>query len=430
MRHEALPLEEEDAEEDHHDPAPLLPVSSSTSDLPWSFVGLLFSIFAVFLFAKLRSSSSARPWPASNSSLYLLPRTWPRPSRVIRSVRSPELGGFFRLSPYYSTATLMPANITHLGIDPKCQSWFTGSPSPSTGRLELNSIRNAIVVPSSYIFTPRFVYTPGCPGHPRSEGGAGPGVVDMTKVQIVDEGIYFFHIFHGCYFHLMAESLPHLLGLETTVLANSLILVITNPIKSVFRDMLDIYGVTAYRLYLVQSYVFVRNLHVTTPWIAGRAYFNPTRGMVEFVTQKLKLTRVKPSRKVAIQRKEKGRRIINWVQMCAALDKEFGEFDQFHTASIRDQVRLFRNSILMLAARGSGIVNTIWMLPKTVLVEIQTRHCNPNFAYIALQSGMLVVETTRGYIFSNSPILVELSMVLNAVRVGLQLYQGAKKPWA
>jgi hypothetical protein len=249
----------------------------------------------------------------------------------------------------------------------------------------------------------------------------------MTKVQVVNEGIYFFHHFHKCYFHLMAESLPHLLALETTVLANSLILVVAIPIESVFRDMLDIYGVTTYRLYLVRSYIFVRNLHVTSPWVAGRSWFNPTRAMAEFVIQKLNLTVVTPSRKVAIQRREKGRHIRNWFHMCQALGKEFGKFDEFHKAPIRAQVRLFRNAILMLAVRGSGIVNVIWMLPKTVLVEIQTHHCNPDFAFMAFQSNMLVVETTRGYIYSDSPIQIDLPMVIEAVRIGLQLYSATKR---
>jgi hypothetical protein len=340
----------------------------------------------------------------------------------VQSIRSPELGGFFRLTQHYSNATRPQPNITFIDIHPDCCRNFAKPMTPSDSRIELNSIRSAVVARSSRIFTHRFVYDPGYEGR----SGRLPDTIDISGLPVVDEGIYFLHRFHKCYFHLMAESLPHLLSLETTVLANSLILIIAHPIKSVFRDMLGLYGVPNYRLFFVASFVFVRNLHVTTPWVAGRSYFNPTRAMAEFVIRKLNLIVVTASQKIVIQRKEKGRKIINWDKMCAELDETFGRFHQFHSAPMREQVRLFRNSFLVLAVRGSGIVNVIWMLPKTVLVEIQTHHCNPDFAFIAFQSGMFVVETTRGYIFSNSPIWIDLPMVLRAVRLGLQLYNTTK----
>jgi hypothetical protein len=67
-----------------------------------------------------------------------------------------------------------------------------------------------------------------------------------------------------------------------------------------------------------------------------------------------------------------------------------------------EQIRYYRTVQCLVGVRGSGLVNCMWMMQNTAMVEIQAGECDLNFARLGVMCGLRVFETSGRSIDPNS----------------------------
>jgi capsular polysaccharide biosynthesis protein len=275
------------------------------------------------------------------------------------------------------------------------------------------------------MFTPEFIYCPK--EHHRWTGNARikswfPNEISMSGpgVTVLDSAIYFFHFTHWGYFHMIAETMPLLFCMDRQIIRSSTLLTGKYLLWNIFYELLDILDMKPKRIVQMNggSY-FAWTLHITTPWILCQAIPSALRPMQQYILKKdVNLSNILPHRRVFLQRKKHSPRCVcNEKELMKGLSVfKNPSFEMvFGNGSLLSQIRLFRSVMCLFAVRGSGSTNAMWMLPNTVFIEIQSRHCDSAFARLANLCGLQVFEFTHPFINTWSPNWLNIETVVKVI---------------
>jgi hypothetical protein len=315
----------------------------------------------------------------------------------------------------------------------------TGEPFDPVGKLIVqNCLRNCIILAdenvidfkSQYIFTPNFIYFPR-EWHkwsqaskfrpPKQLSPYAPGIVTITSA------IYYCYWPHFIYFHLIAESLPLILSMDRETFSSSTLLL---PRRSgtnadLMYAAFDLFDVRPKSIYHVENGgVFVRDLHICNPFQTSSASPRALRAMLHHIFTKLNLTSVRPFRRSFVVREPgKARSIINMEEVWAAVTSNFSspKFEVAKTnGSLISQIFYFRYVECIVGIRGSGLTNVIWMMPNTVMVEIQARWSDCSFYRLGLICGLWVFETGHPLIHRFHPSVVDVSVIIEGIKAAFR----------
>jgi capsular polysaccharide biosynthesis protein len=250
--------------------------------------------------------------------------------------------------------------------------------------------------------------------------------VRVSQHDVLDECIYFYHRHHANYFHLVVESSPHLLAFDRSIFPRCTIIHARDILMRTFKTLLWIFDIHPARLVELSRRIFVRMLHICTPW--QLSCFRPAALLhcVQVILARLNITDVPPIKRVAYNRRQnvRSRHILNFAEMMAAIavevpDAKF-EVIQRQSNHIDKQVAFYRKVKCILAVRGGILTNTIFMQPGAVVIEIQSLHCDPAFLNLARFAGLRIFETTFPIRLLHSPFPANISVVVQTVKLAVK----------
>jgi hypothetical protein len=414
--------------------------------LPLLFVGFVRYAIVVlgFVAADVRYIRDVRHFEAGLRTepgfLVGMATTWAMPVRLVMDFMDPVLGPW--------THSTISGSVDHTMHGVQRMVNFEGRSRPTNCVEELenetldlvgpdvmwNRIHRAIIFPdidrentkSHVVFTPEFIYYPK-EFQDWSQMIAVPANLtsnerDMRKL---DRAIYFYHAGHFCYFHVIVESFPLLYSVDRSIIESSVLLVGKTGIWSVVDQALGLLDLQPMEVFHLEfRAVFAWTLYLLSPYNHRKTYPKALWAMIQFISEKI-LGGIVPSRRIFLQRGDPDndeavqRRIINIDEVMNRLHVHFDD-PKFELVkadfALVDQVKLFRETKCLVGVRGSGLSNVIWMLPDTALVEIQTRHCDLNFARLAKMCGLWVFETGHPNVHSFAPFMADVEVIATSVK--------------
>jgi capsular polysaccharide biosynthesis protein len=88
-------------------------------------------------------------------------------------------------------------------------------------------------------------------------------------------------------------------------------------------------------------------------------------------------------------------------------------------ASLRRQVMFFRQVQCILAVRGGFLANCIWMVPGSIMIEIQAKVCDGAFLSLARICGLRTFETTFPIHTLHNPFPADIDVVVRVVQLAM-----------
>jgi hypothetical protein len=203
---------------------------------------------------------------------------------------------------------------------------------------------------------------------------------------------------------MMAETMPILFCIDREIIESSALLIGKQGNWNILYESLDLLDLKPRKIVVMKpGTYFAWTLHITTPWVICKFFPSALRPMQHYVLQKYKenLSRILPHRRVFVQKKKNSHRyVVNHEELMKGLSIFSNpSFEMvFSHGALYDQIVFFRSIICLLASMGGGGTNTMWMVPSTVFIEIQSRHCDPSYSQIAYVCGLQVFELTHPFI--------------------------------
>lgn len=323
--------------------------------------------------------------------------------------------------PIYSPPPMIPPTYHELLVKNNCSTILDELNDVIHQKVYRNIIENAVVMEHySNIITSNFIYAP-TNRYTIGYMDKIPKTYNPSKMKQIDDAIIFIHPFLVCYFHVLVEILPlvYALGPETV---NKSVLLYTEPmLPYLLNDAFALLGFRPKNITPIYGQFFVRRLHITSPQQACLFYKMPLISMVKQIIRKLGHENLAPTKCIYIKRKN-NRMITNDKKLFKQIYEVFPK-DQWIThgiirAGLNSQVARFRQAKLVLAMRGSGLVNCIWMHPKTVYFEIQEgRKCDPAFIALARVFGLKIFELTYHNFTSHKFVPANITLVMEMIHI-------------
>jgi hypothetical protein len=296
--------------------------------------------------------------------------------------------------------------------------------------IALNTVLDCVLLNDhAFIITPFFIYYPieFDPNErlpPLSRG------FNVSLMRTVDEAIYFYHKHHRTYFHLIAETVPHLLAFPREIVARSVLIHTPDLDIGLFREVLDIFDFHPREMCPLSEAFFVRELHVCTPWRCSEFRCPDLFAMVSRILDRTGASNITAVKRVAFNRLTRSRSLKNFPEMMHAIQVEIprANFESIrtHPRRLDEQVRFFRSVLVLLTVRGSILANIVWLQPGTRLIQIQSLQCDAAFSKLATFFGIRTWEVTFPIPLLHNPFAANIPVVLQAVRLALKDLAGDK----
>lgn len=312
--------------------------------------------------------------------------------------------------PYYKKPQYFPYVKVNSRLSMCNESYSKSIPEDAT---LINCINNAVVFKNGQIMTSYFSWHNLAPFY----NTKGSNSIDIRPIEHIDQGIYFFHPFHTCYFHFLIETFPLLYCFGDEIIKNSVILH-GKFMKKPFNELFNILNLTIKRTIIVGTPVYVKKLYVSNPSFYDGCNPNALR---HFRLQLLKKCNVFdiPSTENVIYNRKRSRFIKNFDEMVDALKSELPSYKFTilpNFRSIYQQVKFWRSARFAMMIHGSTISNILYMRPKAVAFEFARKDCRSTYVMLSHVLGIRLYEImfqnqTRFY-----SMFAETSILIPAVR--------------
>ena len=212
------------------------------------------------------------------------------------------------------------------------------------------------------------------------------------------------------FFHWMFDSLPRLRLLAESGVAWDRIIA---PRQTRFqRESLELLGL-GNRHIISEGGQYIEASRLIVPTMPGLSG-NPPRWVCDFLRDNfLKHVRqpAQPERKIYISREREGtRRVLNEAAIVEILKRNGFEIFFPEDLSFLEQVELFANARVVMAAHGAGLSNLVFCPRGTTVIEFfSPRYVNVCYWALANQLGLryyyLLGEAKRGHTKSTAPLV-------------------------
>jgi hypothetical protein len=348
--------------------------------------------------------------------------SFPRPGRMIRDWHAPELG---RWTP---TATIAPSYpspfpFVFVNIHPECRAFLNFTLDLTLDPIAVTVIPDCVLVPGfPFITTRSFLFFP-INFDQNEHFRHFPFVFPISEMRTIEEGVYFCHKHHSGYFHVVCETMPHLMCFPRAIIERSALIYSPDIMQPIFTELMDVLEIRPGSLHPLSEQVFVRRLHVCTPWDLSNFRAPEFFEMVTRIIRKLGGPPVEPTKHVAYNRQKRSRMLTNFRELMAAIAAEVPGsafvIMKTHPPGLANQIQFFRAVRCILAVRGSILANMMWMQPGARVIEIQSLHCDPAFTKMAWLFGMRAWEVTFPIFLLHNPFPANISLVVQTVRMAL-----------
>lgn len=198
----------------------------------------------------------------------------------------------------------------------------------------------------------------------------------------------------GCenYYHWVTEVLPKLAMLESKKIEYDWLYV---PTKLPFMPQtLALLGIDAKKIIEAQDATYIEADELIVPSAPSLSTYTPT-WIVEYIQSKLipiaveKVPEPNFSNKVFISRKKASyRRIINEDDLFKIFEEKGFVRYNLEDLSLPEQIVLFKNADIIVAAHGAGLLNLLFAKPGTHVIEIFQEHEDDTYWYLSQTLGL------------------------------------------
>lgn len=195
------------------------------------------------------------------------------------------------------------------------------------------------------------------------------------------------------YYHWITEVLPKIALLEEKQVDYDWLYVpkLTRPSM---RETLEKIGVDTHKLIEANTDTYIEADELIIPSFVSRSCYSP-RWVVDFLREHL--ADIKPSLiednnknslRIYISRAKARRKITNEDELFSLLEAE--GFVKYHLEDLKvaEQIQLFKQAEVIVAAHGAGLTNSIFCKPKTKIFEIFQELEDSTFFYLSQIVGL------------------------------------------
>lgn len=189
------------------------------------------------------------------------------------------------------------------------------------------------------------------------------------------------------YYHWMTEIVPKILMLKDAQIEYDLLYVPRGP--SFIKETLDLLGINPDKIIASDSTTFIEAEYLIIPSFVSLSCYS-TKETIESLWNAF-LPIIKKSvtpKKVFISREKAAyRKIINEEDLFTLLSKKGFKKYYLEEMTVIDQINLFHNADIIVAAHGAGLTNIIFCQPQTKIYEIFQEHEDDTFWHLSQVIG-------------------------------------------
>jgi len=313
-----------------------------------------------------------------------------------------------------------------IGSDSIIPSYSTVKNASESEKIEIVELKDVFVTKET-IFIQDGVYYPfDCRCHWRVCSNSHKGLPTSYDYVIHDRVISISHEYSYFYAHWIMDMMPSFAILPAEIIENATIIIpfaqrfvieglglLNIPISSIIslRENEVVFAKQFFTVLPIQCTVF-----------SGYLLSN----LREVISKKLNLDSKPPSMYVVYNRKTSFRGIENFNSVFNSIQSTYSNISWVMCdipKGLADQFRFFNNILFFLSVHGGTYANTLFMQPKTVVVEIQVDRWVDNFLWISAFTNKyhVIGRNTSIKWRTESKNYLQSSYVNELVKTGLEL---------